>query len=91
MSFIIDTWEAQKQQYCERFCDYMKKWKEEGSITNSDTHGHAMECSYVLINIFGYSNTDIDQLERYGYLQEDIGKELSESVKNIIGLGDSDI
>ena len=84
MGYITEAWEKQKEEYAERYFEYIKRWKEEGSVRNSDTHGHAMECSYVLINLFGCTCAEVDLIEKYGYIPDDVCREISADVKNII-------
>lgn len=84
MSFLTDAWENQKQEYARRYYFFMKEIREKGLKRDCDTYGHAMECSYVLISIFGCTSKEVEIIERFGFIPDDIEKELSANVRDII-------
>lgn len=60
MSNITEAWDKERLAYQQRYIMWLKKWYE---FHNEDYRGHANECSYVLINIFGLSGKQIRELE----------------------------
>ena len=48
-----------------RYAQYLKKYDENNN--DMDSHGHAMECSYILINLFGLTDDEVKQLEKNNY------------------------
>lgn len=48
-----------------RYANYLKKYM--NNNYDLDSHGHAMECCYVLIDIFGLTEDEINQLEKNDY------------------------
>ena len=61
MSNITNAWEKERLSYQQRYVSWLKKLNE----THSDeAKGHLHECSYVLLNIFGLT---CKQLEEVAY------------------------
>lgn len=59
--------------YQQRYAKFLKKYVENN--TDMDSHGHAMECSYILINVFGLTDCEVRQLEKNdfaGFLDSDL-------------------
>jgi hypothetical protein len=60
MSNITEVWENERLAYQQRYVMWLKRWE---NYHNEDDRGHANECSYVLINIFGLTDGQIKELE----------------------------
>ena len=56
---LYNELEKARLQYQKRYADYAKTYSETGEKT---ALGHMHECSYVLINFFGLSGKEIEQL-----------------------------
>lgn len=63
MSNIIEIWEKTRLDYQQRYVMWLKRWHD---YHNEDDRGHANECSYVLISIFGLTDKQVRELE-YNY------------------------
>lgn len=61
MSNLLKTWENLRISYQSRYARYARKYKE--NPDNKETLGHLLECSYVLINIFGLTSKQVEELE----------------------------
>ena len=57
---IDDTWEAEKIKYKDRYLDYVQRWN---TTHNEEDHGHARECAYVLQTIFGFTESQLLELQ----------------------------
>ena len=71
MSNITITWENERIFYQQRYIMWLKKFQ----ATNSEYYrGHVLECSYVLINVFGLTSEQIKELEHdySGFLNDDL-------------------
>lgn len=58
---LVENFKAQKETYLKRYKRYLMAW-----LTNQndlDSHGHAMECSWVLIEIFGMSEKELRTID----------------------------
>lgn len=62
---LYNELEKARLQYQKRYADYAKTYSETGEKT---ALGHMHECSYVLINFFGLSGKEIEQLEQNHFL-----------------------
>lgn len=62
MSNITETWENARLAYQQRYIMWLKKWQENN---NEEVRGHVNECSYVLINFFGLTSKQIEELELF--------------------------
>ena len=51
--------------YQQRYAKYTKAYDKNNN--DMDSHGHAMECSYVLINVFFLTDKEVMQLEKNDY------------------------
>ena len=60
MSNITKTWEKERIAYQKRYVMWLKLWHD---YHNEDDRGHADECSYVLINIFGLTDKQVREWE----------------------------
>ena len=58
---LFHKMEECRLKYQARYASYLRKYTETGDM---DAHGHAMECSYVLIEIFGLTDEEVRQLEK---------------------------
>ena len=67
MSGIIDSWKDAKNAYVARYYKHhMRYLKNPNDLVNK---GAMLENCYVLINIFGCSKEDIQEIEKYGFLE----------------------
>ena len=57
---IVDEWNDLRSRYENRYRRYLKRWHE---YHNEDDRGHANECCYVLLNIFGLTPEQVNKLE----------------------------
>ncbi len=60
MSNITKAWENARLAYQQRYINWLKRWHD---YHNEDDRGHANECSYVLINVFGLISEQVIELE----------------------------
>ena len=51
--------------YQQRYAKYIKKYVENNN--DMESYGHAMECSYILIDVFGLTGNEVEQLEKNNY------------------------
>lgn len=61
---IVEVLEQQRLMYQQRYVRFLKKWNK---THNEDDRGHFLECSYVLINIFGLTAKQVEELEQFNY------------------------
>ena len=69
MKSIQEAWNNMKIVYQMRYVRFLKE-SENTSITESartEAKGHMLECSYVLISIFGLTDSQIRELEMHDY------------------------
>lgn len=57
---IVDTWETEKAKYKDRYLDYVQRWN---ATHNEEDHGYARECAYVLQTIFGFTESQLEELQ----------------------------
>lgn len=62
MANLINTWKEEKLKYQQRYAYYCKQYQK-SKETNKELLGHLLECSYVLITIFGLSPKEVNELE----------------------------
>lgn len=60
-----ENFENYRMVYQSRYVRYLKKYDENNA--DMDSHGHAMECSHILINVFGLTDNEVRQLEKNDY------------------------
>lgn len=73
VSTIKDAWESERNKYQQRYYNYYKEYL--ANPENYDTRGHMLECSYVLISIFGLTDKQVVQVEKNGgFTNEDLDK-----------------
>lgn len=73
VSTIKEAWESERNKYQQRYYNYYKKYLEDPK--NYDARGHMLECSYVLISIFGLTDKQVVQVEKNGgFTNEDLDK-----------------
>ena len=65
MSIITDAWENARLEYQKRYVSYVKKYL--GQTGNEEVLGHLLECSYVLIQIFGLTAKQVEELEKHDF------------------------
>lgn len=58
---ITEIWAHERDSYKDRYILWMKDWKRTG---NESSRGHVNECSYVLIEIFGLTSKEVQELDR---------------------------
>ena len=61
---ITEFWKNERIRYQQRYVWYLRRWNE---THNENDKGHFLECSYVLINIFGLTVEQVDELEQNNY------------------------
>lgn len=61
---ITEIWESERLGYQQRYVRFLERWNE---THNEDDKGHLLECSYVLINIFGLTAKQVEELEQFNY------------------------
>lgn len=72
-SVIKEAWDSERIKYQQRYYNYYKEYLE--NINNYDVRGHMLECSYVLISIFGLTDKQVIQVEKNGgFTNEDLDK-----------------
>lgn len=62
MNAVQEKWEKMRIAYQIRYTRMYKKVKEDES--NTDNHGALLEMSYVLINVFGLKDKQVQEIER---------------------------
>lgn len=62
MTIVQNAWENMRIAYQIRYSRMCKKLKE--NEFNTDNHGALMEMSYVLIEVFGLTSKQIEEIER---------------------------
>ena len=65
MNQVQEEWKKMRLAYQDRYADMYMKAKNE---FNTDNHGALLKMSYVLINIFGLTSTQVMEIERNGGL-----------------------
>lgn len=68
MTAVQNAWENMRIAYQSRYARMCKKVKENES--NADYHGAMMEMSYVLIEVFGLTSKQVEEVERNGGLTD---------------------
>lgn len=66
MNKIQNTWNEMRLSYQNRYIDYIKNYNRDKS--NKENLGHLLECSYVLIEVFGLTSKQVTELEKCDYL-----------------------
>lgn len=66
LSEVLNAWEKSRIKYQQRYATYISRYVNSGE-KDMDAHGHAMECSYILINLFGLTDSEMRQLESDNY------------------------
>ena len=66
MANLVNTWKEEKLKYQQRYANYCKQYKK-SKETNKEILGHLLECSYVLITIFGLTAKEVDELEHNNF------------------------
>ena len=66
MSNIAKAWEDARICYQQRYVSYARKCKE--NTNDKDAFGHLHECSYVLIEIFGLTPKQVEELEENDFM-----------------------
>lgn len=66
MCNIVKTWYDSRLKYQQRYASYCKQYKESGE-QNKEVLGHLLECSYVLISVFGLTSKEVDELEQHDF------------------------
>ena len=61
---ILDTWNKERIKYQIRYAKSCVKYHKDPE--NLDNKGHMHEQSWVLINVFGLSSKQIEEIEREG-------------------------
>lgn len=67
MTKVQNAWENMRIAYQIRYARMCKKVKDE---FNTDNHGALMEMSYVLIEVFGLTSKQVEEVERNGGLTD---------------------
>ena len=71
MTKVQNAWGKMRIAYQIRYARMCKKVKE--NEFNTDNHGALMEMSYVLIEVFGLTSKQVDEVERNnGFTDEDM-------------------
>lgn len=77
MANLQETWENMRLSYQKRYINFLKNFESESYSDKSKEYarGHMLECSYVLINVFGLSSKQVQQLEENycGLTHKDLG------------------
>ena len=68
MTKVQNAWENMRIAYQIRYARMCKKVKE--NEFNTDNHGALMEMSYVLIEVFGLTSKQVEEVERNGGLTD---------------------
>ena len=66
MSNITKAWQDARICYQQRYVSYARKYKE--NELDKDSLGHLHECSYVLIEIFGLTPKQVEELEENDFM-----------------------
>ncbi len=78
MSNIKDIWEVERLKYQQRYVESYEKFKESQEkefteFSQGQYKGAMLEMSWVLINVFGLSGEQVNEVERNrGFTDEDI-------------------
>ena len=65
MSNITEAWEKTRLAYQQRYASYAKKYQQNDN--NKELLGHLLECSYVLITVFGLTSKQVEELEKNNF------------------------
>lgn len=68
MTKVQNAWENMRIAYQIRYARMCKKVKE--NEFNTDNHGSLMEMSYVLIEVFGLTSKQVEEVEKNGGLTD---------------------
>lgn len=68
MTNVQEAWENLRINYQSRYARMCRK-VQDGEF-NTDNHGAMLEMSYVLHEVFGLTDNQVDEVERYGGLTE---------------------
>ena len=68
MTIVQNAWENMRIAYQIRYSRMYKKLKE--NEFNTDNHGALMEMSYVLIEVFGLTSKQVEEIEKNGGLTD---------------------
>lgn len=63
MNELKQVWNDMRIRYQKRYVEYLNKYN---NYKNMDDHGHAMECSYMLIDFFGLTPKEVEEVEMNG-------------------------
>lgn len=70
MNKVQEEWEKMRIAYQ---CRYAKIYKKAKDKFNTDDHGMLIEMSYVLINVFGITSKQVEEIEKNdGLTNEDL-------------------
>ena len=64
MTTVQKAWEEMRMNYQKRYFDMYHKVKKDER--NTDNHGALIEMSYVLINVFGLTDKQVEEIEKNG-------------------------
>lgn len=64
MTTVQKAWEEMRMNYQKRYFDMYRKVKKDER--NTDNHGALIEMSYVLINVFGLTDKQVEEIEKMG-------------------------
>lgn len=65
MSDLVNVWNKSRKEYITRYYNTFLEYKR---TNDKQVLGHLLECSYVLIGIFGLKPKEIDDIEKFGFL-----------------------
>ncbi len=71
MSFIKDAWNKVRLDYQNRYYKKHKQLESAGNYGGTD-HGAMLEMSYVLHEIFGLTDRQVEEVEHDGFTHEDM-------------------
>lgn len=72
MNKVQEEWQNMRIVYQMRYAKYCEKYKKSKN-TDKECLGHLLECSYVLISVFGLTDRQINEIEmNYGLTNKDI-------------------
>ncbi len=70
MSVIREAWNKERLDYQKRY--YKANRLLESSGNGGTDHGRVLEMSWVLINIFGLTQAQVEEVERDGFTNKDV-------------------
>ena len=59
---IVEAWNKQRMDYQMRYASFVRKYMKNPNDKNNQ--GHMLECSYVLIGVFGLTSEQVNEIER---------------------------